>query len=115
LIAGLDSSQFQERERASRELADLEEVAEPALEAALKAAPSPETRRRIGALLAAPRVVRSPAKLRHLRAVEVLEHVNTLEARHVIESLSQGAPEARLTQEAKASLERLAKRQAAKP
>ena len=48
-----------------------------------------------------------------LRAIEVLEHIGTAEARQVLKSLANGAPEARRTREAKSSLERLAKRTAA--
>jgi hypothetical protein len=110
LLAELDSSEFARREAASKELADFEELALPALERALRADPSPEKRRRIEALLAAPRLVRSSATLRGVRAVEVLEHVSTAEARGVLETLSRGAPEARLTQEAKAALQRLRER-----
>jgi hypothetical protein len=47
--------------------------------------------------------------LRQIRAVEVLEHIDGLEAGKLLEVLATGAPEARLTQETKASLERLAK------
>jgi hypothetical protein len=47
--------------------------------------------------------------LRLLRAVEALEHVGTPEARQLLEALSRGAREARLTREAQASLRRLAK------
>ena len=43
-----------------------------------------------------------------LRAVEVLERSRTPEAKALLERLSAGAPEARLTQDAKAALERLA-------
>ena len=50
-----------------------------------------------------------------LRAVEVLERIGTPEARQVLAKLADGAPEARLTQEAKASLQRLAKRSAPGP
>ena len=47
------------------------------------------------------------------RAVAVLEDMATPEARKLLATLAQGAPEARLTHEAKASLERLTKRPAA--
>ncbi|HMC63737.1 MAG TPA: hypothetical protein VKI65_02250 [Gemmataceae bacterium] len=53
--------------------------------------------------------------LRKQRGLAVLEYIGTPEARKVLARVAQGAPEARLTQEAKASLERLAKRPAAKP
>jgi hypothetical protein len=48
--------------------------------------------------------------LRRLRAVEVLEIIATPDARAILHKLADGAPEARLIQEAKASLERLSKR-----
>ena len=53
-------------------------------------------------------------RLRALRAVETLEHIGTPEAQEVLKKLAAGAPEPRLTQEAKASLERLGKRDARK-
>ena len=43
------------------------------------------------------------------RAVEVLERVETEEARRVLEAMAKGVPEARLTREAKAALSRLEK------
>jgi len=45
--------------------------------------------------------------VRTLRAIEVLEHVDSVEARDLLRALSTGAPAARLTLEAKSSLERL--------
>jgi hypothetical protein len=51
----------------------------------------------------------SPEGLRVLRTIEVLEHIANPEARQVLEQLAGGMPEARVTQEAKLSLRRLAR------
>ncbi len=53
-------------------------------------------------------------ELAGLRAVEVLEYVGTFEARQLLAELAKEAKDARLTREAKASLQRL-KRRANKP
>jgi len=45
-----------------------------------------------------------------VRAVEVLEHITTPEARQLLQELACGAAEARLSREANAALERLKKR-----
>jgi hypothetical protein len=47
------------------------------------------------------------------RAVEVCERAGTPEARRLLERLAAWAPEARLTRDAKAALDRLARRPAA--
>ena len=111
LIAQLDNSLFEVREKASQELEN-EHVAELSLRKALSAQqPSLEVRRRLERLvekLEGP--VTSPETLRALRALEVLEHIGTAEARQVLAGLAQGAPAAHLTEEAKASLDRLGKR-----
>jgi RNA polymerase sigma factor (sigma-70 family) len=108
LIADLDSDAFATRERASAELQRLGEQAEPALRKALAAKPSLELSRRVRALLdqVESRTL-STEQLHTLRAVEVLEHIGTDEARAVLRSLAAGAPAATLTREAKATLERL--------
>jgi WD40 repeat protein len=114
LVADLDDNDFTVRERATRELEGLGELAAPALEAALKKNPSAEFRRRAEPLLdglTEPSVAQRPG----IRAVEVLERIGTREARQVLEKLAEGAPGVRLTQEAKASLERLAKRASSAP
>jgi hypothetical protein len=70
-----------------------------------------ELRRRLEPLLAKLlRPVTDPQQLQALRAIEALEHIGTVEARRVLVNLAKGAPEARVTQEANAALERLAKR-----
>jgi RNA polymerase sigma factor (sigma-70 family) len=115
LLKDLDSSKFREREVAAKQLAEFEEQAETALQNALISNPTAEQRQRIEAQLAGPRVVRSPEKLRSLRAIQVLEQSDLPEAQQVLQTLAQGDPAARLTQEAKASLQRLARRHAAMP
>lgn len=112
LLSELDSDSFNVREKARRELEGLEEVAAPALRLALADKPPLELGRRIEALLdMLNRPDRSPDRLRALRAVQVLEQIGTPDARRLLDTLAQGAPEARLTQDAKAALGRLNKRE----
>jgi WD40 repeat protein len=116
LVAALDSDEFAVRDRAHRELEELGELAEAALRKALTSRPSPEARRRLERLLGAMQGrLAVPETVRALRGVEVLEHIGTPGARQVLAKLAEGTPEARLTREAKASLERLARRGASRP
>ncbi len=116
LLADLDSDSFQVRENATRSLAMLEHGAERALRAALKNQPSPEVGRRLEMLLARlEQPERLPERLQALRAIELLEYIGNSESRKLLESLSKGAPEAKLTQDAKAALERLDRRAAGPP
>jgi hypothetical protein len=111
LLGDLDSEQFAVRDKASRELEKLGDLAEPKLRKALDKSPSPETRRRLESLLTKLEgSVPSGEQLRALRAGAVLEHVATPEARQLLQKLAAGAPGARLTREAKAATERLEKR-----
>jgi hypothetical protein len=111
LIDDLDNKSFPVREKAHKELASLGSIAIPALREAMEKNPSPEVRRRAAVLLSGPLDdVLPPESLRGLRAVHVLEQIGTPEAREQLRKLASGAPEARLTREAKASLNRLAKR-----
>ena len=52
----------------------------------------------------------SSKELRELRSIEVLKHIATPQARDLLKKLAAGAPEARLTQEARGALERLGRR-----
>jgi hypothetical protein len=116
LIADLDNDEFAVRDRATQELQRLGEQAAAALDQALKQSPSPEARRRMERLLGQLRGLPPTAELlRALRAVEVLEHVGTPQARELLETLARGTTEARLTQEAKAALGRLSRRDSLKP
>jgi hypothetical protein len=107
LIANLGSEQFEVRDQAMNELQKLGEVAAPALRKAFSADPPLEVKRRLESLLG--KLTHWPAEtLRQVRAVEVLEHAGTAEARGLLERLvREGAPEARLTREAEAALRRL--------
>lgn len=110
LIADLDNESFEVRENGSRALMQIGEYAESSLRTALAGKPSAEVRRRAEAIVAELDPAKSPARLRQLRAIEVLEYIGTPEAKKLLEKLAAGAPEARLTQETKASIDRLTKR-----
>jgi hypothetical protein len=108
LLADLDSDRFATRQLAERELSQMEELAASALRKAAVEAASPEARRRAEALLAKLDVnPPSSRTVQALRAVEVLGRVATPEARQLLRKLATGAPDAHLTREAKAELERL--------
>jgi RNA polymerase sigma factor (sigma-70 family) len=110
-IADLDSDEFRKREQASAELARRVVWAEPALKAALAGNPSLEVRLRIGRLLqqAKPAPPRAET-LRGLRALEVLEHIGSGEARQVLRQVAEGDFDPWLGAAAKAAVARLAVR-----
>jgi len=108
LLSQLDSETFAVRENAMNELRTLGDSAVPRLRQMLSGKPSEEARRRITHLLeklsAYPR---SGERGRALRAVAVLEYVNTPQAQRLLKALAAGMPDGSLTQEAKAALDRL--------
>jgi WD40 repeat protein len=110
LVADLDSDDFDTREKATREIVTMGEQAGPALRAALAGQPSAELRRRAEEILRKIDPAQSGDAVRGVRAVELLEYVGTPEAKKLLAELAKGAPQARLTEEAKAALERLNKR-----
>jgi WD40 repeat protein len=111
LLADLDAGSYAKREAASAELARLGKLAEAGLKRALEKNPSAEVRRRAEALFSRldDRQV-SPATLQAVRALEVLELLATPEARTVIAALAEGGGEARVAEEARAAMARLARR-----
>jgi hypothetical protein len=103
LIRALDSDRFDVRQTATQQLIALGDLAEPRVRATLAGRPSPEARRRLTQALHEMNRLR----WRVIRAVASLEKIGSPEAQAVLEALCQGAPEALLTREAKAALERL--------
>jgi hypothetical protein len=107
-IHDLDSDRFQVREKAVNQLTDSGELAEAALRQALAKPLSPEARRRVIRVLDnLPSAPPHFSTLATLRSLEVLEIINTAEARNFIDELSRGSSDAIRTREAKQSLKRV--------
>src|SRR5262249_37799829 len=107
LIQQLDHEQFKVRNKAAGDLFKLGEVVLPVVTKALDDNPPLETRRR----LEEPRdkltsFMLTGDRLRAVRAVEVLERIDTPEARQVLQALADGGQEALLTKSAHAALKR---------
>jgi WD40 repeat protein len=118
LIADLDSGEYAVRERANAALEKSGRPVTPALHQALEKASSNELRRRLKELIE--KTERWPIPpgdtLRNVRALEVLENIDSAEAWKIIRTMSGGAPGAIETEDAKATLQRLnARRPQAKP
>jgi hypothetical protein len=113
LVAGLDDARYGAREQATRELERLEGQARTMLQHALSRKPSPEAAKRIKALLdAIDGPVSDSTSLRALRALELLERLGSPEAIALLQTLTGGAPDARLTREAHTAWQRLLQRHA---
>jgi hypothetical protein len=107
LIQALDSDQFAVREKASQELEKWGAAAEPALRKAREGKLSAEARSRIDRLLEVPWYRSSPEALARVRATQVLEKIDTPEARSLLQEMASGWPAARETRRAAAVLERI--------
>jgi WD40 repeat protein len=109
LIGQLEHPSFKVREQASRELTQLGEQIEPLLRTALAGDSPSETRQRLDALVTTfEKRELTPDELRALRALRVLEQLNTPASRAILNDLAAGAPGVRLTIEAAAASKRLA-------
>jgi hypothetical protein len=113
-VADLDAPRFAVREQASRDLDRLGLTALPHLEAALaKPDLSPEWRTRLEKLVQKVKTDEPPltdGQRLTLRAIRILEQAETADAKARLAELAKGGLEAGLSQEAKAALDRLAKR-----
>jgi WD40 repeat protein len=112
-LADLDDAEFATRQAAEAALRRQGRLAEPRLRRFLQGDPSPEARRRAEGLLAQLPTEpwqRTEDERRWDRALLVLEGMDTPRARQLLRSLATGDEGALLTQEAKAALDRLARR-----
>jgi WD40 repeat protein len=109
LIADLDHSNFRQRERATRSLAELGERARGALQKAEAGTLTPEARERVERLLAGDEHV-SPEMLRIIRAIEAMEVAGTPEAMKLLNHWAGGAAGAQFTVSAETAKQRLAAR-----
>jgi hypothetical protein len=115
-IADLDSEAFPTRKSAAEQLEKIGDLAVPALKKVLAGQPALETRKRVEELLEGlTGTSLSTEQLRLVRAVEVLERLNSTEARQVLEDLARGAPGALPTREGQTVLDRLTKRPGSRP
>ncbi|MFL5339677.1 MAG: hypothetical protein ACJ8F7_05870 [Gemmataceae bacterium] len=110
LIAELGAERFDVRRKASAALAALGPDAKPALKAAREKEANREVQYRIDELLARPAGF-TPAKLRPLRAGEVLERIATPAARQLLADLAAKSTDTEIKPELDWALKRLAGRE----
>jgi hypothetical protein len=112
----LNSNKLALRQAATESLLKVGDQAVPALQKLHAAPPTLETQRRAEALLT--KLLGgalTSEQVRMVRALEVLERLDTPEARQLLSTLAGGASGAFLTREAEAALEHLGKAVAEKP
>jgi WD40 repeat protein len=110
LIADLGNDRFSVRQQAMQGLERMADRIEGFLQVKLREKLTLETQQRLERLLQMVEPSACPERLREVRAIEVLEQIGTPQAKELLQTLAMGVPEARLTQEAKGSFMRLAKR-----
>jgi WD40 repeat protein len=110
LIAELTDESFEARERATRALELAGRGIRPALIQARAASSDREQKNRLDKILRGmASVAVAPDLVRAMRVVEVLERINTPEARRLLAALAKGNPSSRLTIDAAATLQRLSR------
>ena len=110
LVADLGSDKFDVRQKATVELEKMGDAAAGALRKALASPLSLEARRRIEQILTKLDAKQGVFHLRKARALEALELIATPAARDLLQALSAGDPDGRLTQEASEAKRRLERR-----
>jgi WD40 repeat protein len=111
LIEELGDREYKVREAAEKQLLELRELVAAELHAVIGSSESAEQQERantlIGKLTAAET---NPERMRHLRAIEILERIGTAEAKKVLDRLATGAAESTITREAKRAAARIDQR-----
>jgi WD40 repeat protein len=109
LVDALDAPVFADREKADSDLRALGDLAVATLRKLQDAGLSAEQGARVKRILAAALdpVLSAGETLRQVRAVAVLERIGSADAKKLLEEIAGGAPDARVTKEAKVALERL--------
>jgi WD40 repeat protein len=107
LLGDLNSNEFLVRENATAELSKLGDLVKKELQEALDEKPSSEAARRIKGLISDLSSSTNTNLLRETRVIEVLERVGNIDTQKLLAKISNGAPEAQLTIEAKNALQRI--------
>jgi RNA polymerase sigma factor (sigma-70 family) len=105
-VAELNDDDLTVRDAATRQLAAVGDQVKRALGETLTHDISAEQRQRIKELLEGARLLRPGDALRGLRAVRVLEYIDSKDGRLVLKTLAAGDPDSAVTQEAKDALTR---------
>jgi WD40 repeat protein len=93
IFADLDSASFATREKAAEELSEYGEAVAPAVRKRLERAVPPEAKRRaLEFLEELDRSIPLPARVRQIRAVELLEGIGTPDAKKFLTELAGAAP-----------------------
>jgi WD40 repeat protein len=107
-LADLGDSAFKVREKAAANLLQMDGAVVPFIDKALASAPVLEVQLRLKKIRdQLTSLLLTGEALRLSRAVEVLEHIGTPEARRLLERLAGGAPGSLTTTSARAALDRL--------
>jgi hypothetical protein len=109
-IDGLDSNDFRKREGSGKFLAENADIVENEIKKALAANPGPESKRRLDEVIQQSKSLRVSASLQLWRCLEVLERIDTADARRIVRNIARGEPRARITREAAECLRRLEKK-----
>ena len=109
-VADLSSDKFTVRQTAAKELEKGDVHVVVLLQEALKTNMSLEASIRLKKIVHNISEGPGPDTLRTVRAIMTLERIGSTQAQGILETLARGAPRARETEEAKASLERLGQR-----